>query len=67
MIPLMIPNKERENWHYLAVKKSSFLREVTLKHHGYFYCLNCLHILLEQKINSNLMKKYVEIQIFVEL
>ena len=41
---LMIPNEEKEGWHYLAVKKlSTPLRGVASKHHGDFYCLNCLH------------------------
>ena len=32
-----------EGWHYLAVKKlSSLLREISYKHQGDFYCLNCL-------------------------
>ena len=36
----MIP----EGWHYLAVKKlSASLRELTSKHHGDVYCLNCPH------------------------
>ena len=40
----MIPNKEKEGWHYLAVKKlSTLLRGITSKHHGDFYCFNCLH------------------------
>ena len=44
IIRLMIPNKEKEGWHYLPVKKlSTFLRGITSKHHGNFYCLNCLH------------------------
>ena len=39
---LMIPNGER--WHYLAVEKlSALLRGITSKHHGDFYCPNCLH------------------------
>ena len=38
----MIPNVE--GWHYLAVKKvSALLRGMAYKHHGHFYCLNCLH------------------------
>ena len=42
VILLMIPNGE--GWHYLAVKKlSALLRRITYKHHGDFYCLNCLH------------------------
>ena len=38
---LMIPNEEGK--HYLTVKKlSALLRGITPKHHGDFYCLNCL-------------------------
>ena len=38
----MIPNGE--GCHYLAVKNlSALLREITSKHHGDFYCCNCLH------------------------
>ena len=44
IILLMIPNKEKEGWHYLAVKKlSTLLRGMTSIHHGNFYYLNCLH------------------------
>ena len=33
----MIPNKEKEGWHYLAVKKFSvFLSGTTSKHNGDF-------------------------------
>ena len=33
-----------EGWHYFAVKKlSALLRGIMSKHHGDFYCLNCLH------------------------
>ena len=33
-----------EKWHYLAVKcLSARLREITSKHEGDFYCLNCFH------------------------
>ena len=40
----MIPNKEKEGRHYLAVKKlSELLHGITSKHKGDFYCLNCLH------------------------
>ena len=48
----MIPNEEKEGYHYLAVKQlSALLHRITLK----------------QKINFNLMKKYVKIKISVEL
>ena len=40
----MIPDKEKEEWHYFAVKvMSTLLRGVTSKHHRDFYCLNYLH------------------------
>ena len=43
IILLMIPNKEKEGWHYLAVKKlSTLLRGITSKH-GDLYYFNCLH------------------------
>ena len=49
IISLIIPIEEKEDWHYLAVKKlSAVLREITSKHNGDFYCLNCLHF-SEQK------------------
>ena len=39
----MIPNEEKGQWHYLAVKKlSALLHGITSKHKGDFYCLNCL-------------------------
>ena len=30
-------------WNYLAVKKLSILREITSKHNGNFYFLNCFN------------------------
>ena len=40
----MIPNKEKEGLHYLAVKRlSSLLLGITSKHKGDFYCLNYFH------------------------
>ena len=40
----MIPNEDKEGFHYLAVKKlSTLLTGITAKHHGHCYCLNCLH------------------------
>ena len=51
----MIPNEEKEVWHYLAVKKlSTLLRGITSKHHGDFYCLNCPHSFrTENKLKSH--------------
>ena len=44
IIFLMIPNGEKEGWHYLAVKKlSALLKGITSKHDSDFYSLNCLH------------------------
>ena len=44
IILTMIPNEEKERWHYLAVKRlSALLRRIISKHKGGFYCLNCLH------------------------
>ena len=41
---------EEHQWHYLSVKKlSALLREITSKHHGDFYCLNCLHSFATEK------------------
>ena len=37
-------SKSEGQWHYLAVKKlSALLRGIIFKHHGDFYCLNCLY------------------------
>ena len=50
----MIPNEGKEGRHYLAVKiLSTLLRGITSKHHGIFYCLNCLHFFrAESKLKS---------------
>ena len=50
----MIPNKEKEGCHYLGVKNlSALLYRKTSKHHGDFYCLNCLHYFrTENKLKS---------------
>ena len=42
VILLMISNEDKKRWQYLA-KLSALLRGITSKHHGDFYCLNCLH------------------------
>ena len=51
----MIPNEDKEGWHYLALKRlSTLLREITSKHHGDFYCLNFLHSSrTEKKLKSH--------------
>ena len=44
IILLMIPNAEKEVWHYLAWKTlSALLYRITSKNKGDFYGLNCLH------------------------
>ena len=54
-ILLMTPNKEKEQWRYIAVKKlSTLLRGITSKHHSDFYFLNYLHSLrTENKLKSH--------------
>ena len=49
----MISN--REEWHYLAVKKlSTLLRGITSKHHGEFYCQNFFYsFAAENKLQSH--------------
>ena len=51
-------------WHCFSVKKSSALiRGTTFKHHGDFYCLNCLHsFATEKRLESH--KKVCENKIF---
>ena len=55
IILLMIPNEEKEGWYYLSVKKlSTLLTAITSKHHGNFYCLNCLYYFkTENKLKSH--------------
>ena len=65
VIFLMIPTGR--GWHYLVVKKLSALsRGITSKHHGNFYCLNCLHSCATEK-NVNLIKNYVKKKILATL
>ena len=55
---LTIPNEEKKGWHNLAVKKlSTLLREITSKHHGELYCLNCL----DSFRTENRLKSYEKI------
>ena len=43
-------NNNNNNWHYLAVKSiSGLLKEITSKHKGEFYCLNCFHSYTTEK------------------
>ena len=51
----MIPNIEKEGWHYLTVKKiSELLHRITSKHKSDSCCLNCLHSLrIESKLKSH--------------
>ena len=59
VILLTIPN--REKWHYLAVKKlSALLREITSKHHRYFYCLNCLHSFVAENKHKSHKKQIIK-------
>ena len=67
LILLMIPNEEKEGWHYLAVKKlSPLLHGITSKHEGVFYSLNCLHSFrTENKLKSH--KKVCKNKDFCEI
>ena len=59
IIILVIANKEKEVWHYLAVKKLSALsKRITSKYNGDFYFLNCVHSFRTE--NKPHMKKYVQ-------
>ena len=61
VIILMIPNEEKGGWHFLAVKKIFILNIMMI------FIVWIVFIPLEQKINLNLMKKYVKIKISGEL
>ena len=63
----MIPNEEKEGCHYHALKElSGLLRKITSKHHGDFYCLNCLHsFATKSKLKSH--EEYFKKKIYVEL
>ena len=61
-ILLIIPTEEK--MFALSCCKKAMALLITWKHHGDFYCFNCL---LQQKTNLHLTKKYVKIKIFVEL
>ena len=65
VIVLMILNGE--GWKYLTDKKlSTLLRRTASKHHGDFYCLNCLHsFTAEEKLESH--KKVSENKDFCNL
>ena len=59
---------KRQQWNYLAVRKLlALLRWLTSKHHGDFYCLNCLFSFATEKNNLNCIKRYVKVKIFVTL
>ena len=55
IIILMIPNEEREGWHYLAVKKlSALLKGITSKNNGDSCYCHCLHSFKkENKLKSH--------------
>ena len=60
----MILNKEKEGWHYLAVKKLSALLYKETSKYG-VYCLNCIHSFrTEDKLESH--KKTCKIKGFCE-
>ena len=61
-----IPNKGKEGWHYLTIKTVHIIKGIISKHHGDFYCLNCLHSFTTgNTLKSN--EKDCNNKIFVEL
>ena len=60
---LIISSEEKEDWHYLAVKKLSVLLRGKTSKHVVTFIAWITFILLEQKINLNRMKRYVKINI----
>ena len=55
VILLIIPN--REEWHFLAAQKRE-LREITSKHQGNFFCLNCLYSFTTESKRESHKKVY---------
>ena len=51
----MIPNEEKNGWHYLAVNKLSvLLNGIISQHKSDFYCFSCLHSFrTENKLKSH--------------
>ena len=64
LIFLRITNKEKEGWHYLAVKKLSAILHKNIR---VVFIVWIVLILLEQKVTLSLMKKQVKIKISMEL
>ena len=66
---IILINSNGEAWHYLAAKKeklSALLRGTMSKHHGDFYCLNCLHsFAIKNKLESR--KKVYENEDFYNI
>ena len=46
-------SKGQQSHHFAVIKLSALLRGTTSKHHGDFYCLNCLHSLATKKNKKN--------------
>ena len=63
----MIPSKEKQDWHYLTLKRlSTLFKRITSKHYGDFHCLYCLHSFrTENKLKSH--EKVCKNKDFVEL
>ena len=63
----MVPKEEKERWHYIAVKRLSALLHEQLQNIRVIFIAWIVSILLEQKVNLNLVKMYVKLKISVEL
>ena len=66
---LIITNVQKDNWHYLVVKKlSALLQRITSKHKGNLFCLSCLYSFrTENLMRVNFMKNNFKIKLFGEL
>ena len=63
--PFKILNKKI--WYYIAVKRvPALMKEITLKHQGDFYSLNCLYSFAKRN-NLNQIKQHVKTKIFLIL
>ena len=63
----MVPKEEKERWHYIVVKRLSALLHGQLQNIRVIFIAWIVSILLEQKVNLNLVKMYVKLKISVEL
>ena len=65
VIFLMISNRQKGWYYFLAVKNLSvLLRGIISKHYDEFYCLNCFHSFRTKKTNFTLIKSMQKLRFF---